>query len=89
MYALRNTRTKLVQQRVEDADEAQEDAREMGLSAGTSAATTFRCRVAILGGPALIGWLVQLVSWQGAFLVPLCSVVICAAAARLVAPKHG
>ena len=45
--------------------------------------------VAILGGPALIGWLVQLVSWQGAFLVPLCSVVICAAAARLVAPKHG
>jgi hypothetical protein len=47
MYALRNTRTKLVQQRVEDADEAQEDAREMGLSTGTSAATTFRCRVAI------------------------------------------
>ena len=45
--------------------------------------------VAVLGGPALIGWLVQLVSWQGAFLVPLCSVVICAAAARLVAPKHG
>ena len=45
--------------------------------------------VAILGGPALIGWLVQLVSWQGAFLVPLCSVVICAAAARLVAPTHG
>jgi MFS family permease len=45
--------------------------------------------VAILGGPALIGWLVELVSWQGAFLVPLCSVVICAAAARLVAPKHG
>jgi MFS family permease len=44
--------------------------------------------VAILGGPALIGWLVELVSWQGAFLVPLCSVVICAAAARLVAPKH-
>jgi len=45
--------------------------------------------VAILGGPALIGWLVELVSWQGAFLVPLCSVVICAAAARLVAPTHG
>jgi MFS family permease len=45
--------------------------------------------VAVLGGPALIGWLVQLVSWQGAFLVPLCSVVICAAAARLVAPTHG
>jgi hypothetical protein len=31
VYALRNTRTKVVQQRVEDADEAQEDAREMGL----------------------------------------------------------
>jgi fucose permease len=45
--------------------------------------------VAILGGPALIGWLVELVSWQGAFLVPLCSAVICAAAARLVAPTHG
>jgi HB1, ASXL, restriction endonuclease HTH domain len=31
VYALRSTRTKLVQQRVEDADEAEEDAREMGL----------------------------------------------------------
>ena len=43
--------------------------------------------VAILGGPALIGWLVQLVSWEGAFLVPLCALLICALGARLVAPN--
>jgi predicted MFS family arabinose efflux permease len=43
--------------------------------------------VAILGGPALIGWLVELVSWRGAFLVPLGSVIICAFAARLVARR--
>jgi hypothetical protein len=30
---------------------------------------------------------VQLVSWEGAFLVPLCALVICALGARLVAPN--
>jgi MFS family permease len=43
--------------------------------------------LAILSGPAIIGWLVELISWRGAFLVPLCAVLICAAAARAVAPR--
>jgi MFS family permease len=40
--------------------------------------------VAILGGPALIGWMVQLVSWTGALLVPLCAVLVCGLAASVV-----
>ena len=41
--------------------------------------------VAILGGPALIGWMVELVSWTGAFLVPLCAMLVCTLAAPVVA----
>jgi predicted MFS family arabinose efflux permease len=40
--------------------------------------------VAILGGPALIGWMVQLTSWTGAFLVPLCAMAVCALSASVV-----
>jgi len=42
--------------------------------------------LAILGGPAVIGWLVQLVSWTGALLVPLCAMLVCALAAPAVTP---
>jgi MFS family permease len=45
--------------------------------------------VAILGGPALIGWMVQLVSWAGALLLPLCAVLVCAFAAPVVARDTG
>lgn len=43
--------------------------------------------IAILSGPAIIGWLVELISWRGAFLVPLAAVLISAGAARAVAPR--
>lgn len=43
--------------------------------------------VAIMGGPAIIGWLIDLVSWQGAFVVPLCATLVCAAGASVVAPE--
>jgi len=39
-----------------------------------------------MGAPAG-RWLGQLVSWEGAFLVPLCALLICALGARLVAPN--
>ncbi|MDX1876160.1 MFS transporter [Mycolicibacterium sp. 120266] len=42
--------------------------------------------VAILAGPGLIGWLADLLSLDCAFLLPLCGVLICACAARTVAP---
>jgi MFS family permease len=45
--------------------------------------------LAILGGPALIGWMVELVSWTGAFLVPLCAVLVCSLAAPVVARGKG
>jgi predicted MFS family arabinose efflux permease len=45
--------------------------------------------LAILGGPALIGWTVQLVSWTGAFLVPLCAMLVCSLAAPVVARGKG
>jgi predicted MFS family arabinose efflux permease len=41
--------------------------------------------LAILGGPALIGWMVQLVSWTGALLVPLGAMLVCVLAAPVVA----
>jgi MFS family permease len=41
--------------------------------------------VAIMGGPALIGWMVELVSWTGAFLVPFGAMLVCALAASVVA----
>ena len=41
--------------------------------------------VAIMGGPALIGWMVELVSWTGAFLVPFCAMLVCSLAAPVVA----
>jgi MFS family permease len=41
--------------------------------------------LAILAGPALIGWIVDLVSWTGALVVPLFAVVVCALAASAVA----
>ncbi len=42
--------------------------------------------VALLAGPSLIGWLAELFTLNGAFLLPLCGVVICVCAARSVAP---
>ncbi|MDT5364803.1 MAG: hypothetical protein QOC69_6565 [Mycobacterium sp.] len=42
--------------------------------------------LAIMGGPALIGWMVELVSWTGALLVPLCAMLVCVLAAPVVAP---
>ena len=41
--------------------------------------------VAIMGGPALIGWMVELVSWTGALTVPLVALLVCAIAAPVVA----
>jgi MFS family permease len=41
--------------------------------------------LAILGGPALIGWMVELVSWTGALLVPLCAMLVCVLTAPAVA----
>jgi MFS family permease len=41
--------------------------------------------LAILGGPALIGWMVELVSWTGALLVPLCAMLVCVLTAPVVA----
>jgi MFS family permease len=41
--------------------------------------------VAIMGGPALIGWMVELVSWTGAFLVPFGAMLVCSLAAPVVA----
>ncbi len=54
--------------------------------------------VAILAGPAITGWLIELVSWTGALLVPLAAVTACALGASAVrarlpldtsAPKNG
>jgi MFS family permease len=45
--------------------------------------------LAILGGPALIGWMVELVSWTGALLVPLCAMLVCVLAAPVVARAQG
>lgn len=42
--------------------------------------------VAILAGPAVIGWLVQWAGWHGAWLLPLVAVMFCAAAAPVVSP---
>lgn len=60
------------------------------LSGGSSGRTLSRVvgigYVAILAGPAIIGWLVELISWRGALLVPLCAVVVCVFAAPAVAP---
>ena len=44
--------------------------------------------VAIMGGPAIIGWLIEWVSWRGAFVVPLGAVLVCAACASVVAPQR-
>jgi len=41
--------------------------------------------LAILGGPALIGWMVELVSWTAALLVPLCAMLVCVLTAPVVA----
>jgi MFS family permease len=41
--------------------------------------------VAIMGGPALIGWMVELVSWTGALLVPFGAMLVCTIAAPVVA----
>jgi fucose permease len=41
--------------------------------------------VAIMGGPALIGWIAELVSWTGAFLVPFCAMLVWSLAAPVVA----
>ena len=43
--------------------------------------------VAILAGPAITGWSIELVSWTGAFLVPLAAVLACAAGASAVGPR--
>lgn len=40
--------------------------------------------VAILAGPALVGWVAEFSSLNTAFLLPLCAVLICAASARFV-----
>lgn len=40
--------------------------------------------VAILAGPAVIGWLVQSSGWHGAWLLPFAAVVFCAVAAPVV-----
>ncbi|MDT5188086.1 MAG: hypothetical protein QOI28_337 [Mycobacterium sp.] len=45
--------------------------------------------LAILGGPALIGWMVELVSWTGALLVPLCAMLVCVLTAPVVARAKG
>jgi MFS family permease len=45
--------------------------------------------VAILAGPALIGWLAELTSLQVAFVLPLLAVVVCAASAGMVAAPVG
>jgi predicted MFS family arabinose efflux permease len=45
--------------------------------------------LAILGGPALIGWMVELVSWTGALLVPLGAMLVCVLAAPVVARAKG
>lgn len=44
--------------------------------------------VAILAGPAVIGWLVQMVGWHGAWLLPLAAVGFCAVAAPAVTPDR-
>ena len=44
--------------------------------------------VAILAGPAIIGWLAQLLSLNTALVVPLCAVAVCAAAAGAVATER-
>jgi MFS family permease len=40
--------------------------------------------VAILAGPAVTGWLIEFVSWTGAFLVSLIAVLVCAVNAPAV-----
>lgn len=42
--------------------------------------------VAMLAGPALIGWLAELSSINTALLLPLCAILLCAAAAPAVRP---
>ena len=43
--------------------------------------------LAILAGPAVIGWLGEATSLNAAFAIPLCAVLACAAAASTVAPR--
>jgi predicted MFS family arabinose efflux permease len=45
--------------------------------------------VAILAGPAVMGWLADVVSLDTAFVLPACGLVICACAAGAVAPTVG
>lgn len=40
--------------------------------------------VAIMAGPSITGWLIELVSWTGAFLVPLVALLVCALSASVV-----
>jgi MFS family permease len=45
------------------------------------------CYVAVMAGPALVGWLAQLSSLNTAFLLPLGAVAVCALAASAVRPR--
>lgn len=40
--------------------------------------------LAIMAGPAIIGWLIELVAWTGAFLLPLVALLVCALSASVV-----
>jgi MFS family permease len=40
--------------------------------------------LAIMAGPSITGWLIELVSWTGAFLVPMVALLVCALTASVV-----
>ena len=43
--------------------------------------------VALMSGPALIGWLAELISLNSALVLPMCAVAVCVLAASTVAPR--
>lgn len=43
--------------------------------------------LAILAGPAVVGWLADLITLNGAMLLPLAALILCAAAASALAPQ--
>lgn len=45
--------------------------------------------VAILAGPAITGWMIEFVSWTGAFVIPLAAVLACAVGASAVGRRAG
>lgn len=44
--------------------------------------------LAVLAGPAIIGWLADIVTLNGAFVVPIAAMVVCACAANTLAPPQ-